>query len=203
MIQKFRRLFPAIASFFYGAWLLSTCLVLLGFDWDSPAAPATAAPPVVSSLSGTLVPLYNEQNVSIGFVQTGLTVPEAVKRKPAIGPVLVPSSKLPQLVEPPVRSILKPQTWLSSAQHSSVPEKVPWKGYPDGNLEFKFNEDEMNQTGRLMTHWACSNYGSHTGSPGADTWQKGQCTIRTCLGIMFCDNDDCMIKKRQKNLEEY
>ncbi|KAJ7588344.1 hypothetical protein C8J56DRAFT_1050415 [Mycena floridula] len=183
--------------------LLPTCLVLLGFDWDSPAAPATAAPPVVSSLSGTLVPLYNEQNVSIGFIQTGPTVPEAVKRKPAIGPVLVPSSKLPQLVEPPVRSILKPHTWLSSAQHSSVPEMVPWKGYPDGNLKFNFNEDEMNQTGRLMTHWACSNYGSHTGSPGADTWQKGQCTIRTCLGIMFCDNDDCMIKKRQKNLEEY
>ncbi|KAJ7584600.1 hypothetical protein C8J56DRAFT_1166636 [Mycena floridula] len=165
--------------------------------------PATAAPPVVSSSSGALVPLYNKQNVHIGFVQTGPTVPGAVKHKPAIGPVLVPSSKLPQLVEPLVRSILKPQTWLSSAQCSSVPKKVPWKGYPDGNLEFNFNEDEMNQTGRLMTHWACSNYGSHTGSPGADTWQKGQCTTRTCLGIMFCDNDDCMIKKRQKNLEEY
>ncbi|KAJ7578094.1 hypothetical protein C8J56DRAFT_1031021 [Mycena floridula] len=192
--KQFRRLFPAIASFFYGAWLLLTCLVLLGFDWDSPAAPATAAPPVVSSSSGALVPLYNEQSP---------TVPGAVKCEPAVGPVLVPSSKLPQLVEPLVRSILKPQTWLSSAQRSSVPEKVPWKGYPDRNLEFNFNKDEMNQTGRLMTHWACSNYGSHTGSPGADTWQKGQCTTRICLGIMFCDNDDCMIKKRQKNLEEY
>ncbi|KAJ7586588.1 hypothetical protein C8J56DRAFT_1026851 [Mycena floridula] len=113
--------------------LLSTCLVLLGFDWDSPAAPTTAAPPVVSSSSGALVPSYNEQNVHIGFVQTGPTVPGAVKREPAIGPVLVPSSKLPQLVEP-----------LLCAQKGAL------EG-PDRNLKFNFNEDEMNQTGRLMT----------------------------------------------------
>ncbi|KAJ7586099.1 hypothetical protein C8J56DRAFT_1027045 [Mycena floridula] len=131
--KQFRRLFPAITLFFYGAWLLSTCLVLLGFDWDSPAAPATAAPPVVSSSSGALVPSYNEQNVHIGFVQTGPTVPGAVKREPAIGPVLVPSSKLPQLVEP-----------LLCAQKGAL------EG-PDRNLKFNFNEDEMNQTGSLMT----------------------------------------------------
>ncbi|KAJ7599764.1 hypothetical protein C8J56DRAFT_879547 [Mycena floridula] len=174
-----------LSAFFYGPGRH-----ILSY-WDIPVAPAAPAHgPSVAKPSGILVPLYNENNVRIGFVQTTSGASEAIAPEPTkvaasvvikaermTGPVIIPFLTPSQVAQAPPKSIFDPATWLPGIAANAPPSKTIWDGWPNGELNFDLTQAEYNQTGKFSTHWACSSHGVG-GSIETETWEKGQyCAI--------------------------
>ncbi|KAJ7582295.1 hypothetical protein C8J56DRAFT_1056441 [Mycena floridula] len=178
--------------------------------WDIPVAPAAPAHgPSVAKPSGILVPLYNENNVRIGFVQTTSGASEAIAPEPTkvaasavikaermTGPVIIPSLTPSQVAQAPPKSIFDPATWLPGIAANAPPSKTIWDGWPNGELDFDLTQTEYDQTGKFSTHWACSSHGVG-GSIEAETWEK-DCAIiirpkttRAALKLQLDEQCDC------------
>ncbi|KAJ7587719.1 hypothetical protein C8J56DRAFT_1050956 [Mycena floridula] len=153
-----------------------------------------------------MVPLYNENNVCIGFVQTTseTIAPEPtkvaasaiIKAERMTGPVIIPSLTPSQAAQAPPKSIFDPATWLPGIAANVPPSKTIWDGWPNGKLDFDLTQVEYDQTGKFSTHWACSSHGVG-GSMEAETWEK-DCAIiihpkttRAAFTLQLDEQCDC------------
>jgi len=76
----------------------------------------------------------------------------------------------------------------------SVDNDAGWDGWPDGDFERDFDWDLLKQTNSLQVHWACRiNGGDRKGEELADTWERGKRATRRCLGVIYCDAEDCKV----------
>ncbi|EIW84332.1 hypothetical protein CONPUDRAFT_142660 [Coniophora puteana RWD-64-598 SS2] len=71
-----------------------------------------------------------------------------------------------------------------------------WDYKPNGAFEAEVSKKFHKQTRGLMVHWATSTYGVPSGPPQAKRWDKGQCSKRSCQGIITCENDSCNVVVR-------
>jgi len=68
-----------------------------------------------------------------------------------------------------------------------------WDGWPDGFFERDFTFHDVDDYNNLQVHWATKTHGHRGGSDSADSWEHGKKQHRECLGIIECDNPDCLI----------
>ena len=71
-----------------------------------------------------------------------------------------------------------------------------WDGWPDGFFERDFTFRDIDDYNNLQVHWATKTHGHRGGSDSADSWEHGKKQHRECLGIIKCDNPDCLIAIR-------
>ena len=71
-----------------------------------------------------------------------------------------------------------------------------WNGWPDGFFERDFTFHEVDDYNNLQVHWATKTHSHRGGFDSADSWEHGKKQHRECLGIIECDNPDCLIAIR-------
>ena len=71
-----------------------------------------------------------------------------------------------------------------------------WDGWPDGFIERDFTFHDVDDYNNLQVHWATKTHGHRGGFDSADSWEHGKKQHRECLGIIECDNPDCLIAIR-------
>jgi hypothetical protein len=101
-----------------------------------------------------------------------------------------------------------PPTLLQTGKGVAAPdvgadEMVGWNGWPDGDFELDLNWDEFKKTHSLQVHWAYrASGGDRKGDELAETWEGGKKGVRRCLGVIYCDSEDCKIIVRPQTRAE-
>jgi hypothetical protein len=88
---------------------------------------------------------------------------------------------------------------LLSPKHAAAPLAADdaWDGWPDGEFEQDYDWDALRGNGHLRVHWACKNTGGdRKGDIFATSWEQGKRSTRQCMGIIKCDNADCLVLVR-------
>ncbi|KIM38444.1 hypothetical protein M413DRAFT_12871 [Hebeloma cylindrosporum] len=99
---------------------------------------------------------------------------------------------------PPPNNHLPPETKVLGPNPQSIGQG-PWDGWPDGRFHRDFTLDEYKQADNLKIHWANRAIGGdRTGDEHALTWEKGKKATRRCLGVITCNNDNCIVVIRPK-----
>ena len=66
--------------------------------------------------------------------------------------------------------------------------RAEWTGWPDGDWEYTFTEDELKRfPGLTPNHWACTTSGSSVGDANASQWFHGRKSERRCQGAIVCE----------------
>jgi len=71
-----------------------------------------------------------------------------------------------------------------------------WDGWPDGSFQCDFTFHKVDEDNNLQVHWSTKTHGHHGGSDFSDSWEQGKKSHKECLGIIECDNPDCLIAIR-------
>lgn len=86
-------------------------------------------------------------------------------------------------------------------QHRSASNVVSWwDSWPDGDFELDaVPYDAYNAMEKLAEHWANTNSGQRANAKLTTRFGKdGKCSMRSCLGVVLCDNTNCKIVTRPK-----
>ena len=86
------------------------------------------------------------------------------------------------------------------APASSLESK--WDGWPNGIFEREFTFEEVNNLNNLQVHWATRTHGRRGGDDFATSWTSGKRRHKQCLGIIECDNPDCIIAVRPQTSQQ-
>jgi hypothetical protein len=70
---------------------------------------------------------------------------------------------------------------------------LKWDGWPDGIFEQEYTFEEVSDLDNLHIHWATRTNGHRGGNDFSESWMKGKRRHKECLGIIECDNPDCII----------
>jgi hypothetical protein len=90
----------------------------------------------------------------------------------------------------------------------AVPQVPPpvleskWDGWPDGIFQREFMFEEVSDLNNLQVHWATRTNGLRGGDDFAETWTGGKRRHKQCLGIIKCDNPDCLIAVRPQTSQQ-
>jgi hypothetical protein len=97
-----------------------------------------------------------------------------------------------------------PLTWQTLVSKEPKPiehEHKRWDGWPDGEFHQDFAPHEYAEADDLKIHWAHrTNGGERTGDEDAPSWIHGKRSVRNCLGVIVCDNENCSIIIRPKTV---
>lgn len=95
--------------------------------------------------------------------------------------------------------------------HTAVPPSPPlsapgsetkWDGWPNGIFEREFTFEEVSDLNNLQVHWATRTNGRRGGDDFATSWTSGKRRHKQCLGIIECDNPDCIIAVRPQTSQQ-
>jgi hypothetical protein len=92
----------------------------------------------------------------------------------------------------------------------AVPASVPpapafdskWDGWPNGKFEHEFTFEEVSDLNNLQVHWATRTNGQRGGDDFATSWTREKRRYKQCLGIIECDNPDCIIAVRPQTSQQ-
>jgi hypothetical protein len=89
-----------------------------------------------------------------------------------------------------------PSATVPFEKDGKPPSPNGWDGWPDGFFERDFTFHDVDNYNNLQVHWATKTHGHRGGFDSSDTWEHGKKQHRECLGIIECDNPDCLITIR-------
>ena len=114
---------------------------------------------------------------------------------------IAPNVSAIPLSEKPPATLPGPGTTQTAAvvvKSSQLDDKAltSWDPWPNGHFERTLSNDEYTASNCALVHWATRNRGGYTGNAAASSWHEGKKGIRSCLGVITCNNQDCNARIR-------